>query len=96
MTTGLTSYHILGKLTSQTNKERYDVCWKKKKIDDDRQPSYQRIHDSVCTEEPMYIRARQDHSGKNLDISTFSHKKIVKKDSHNFCIMLDLGEAKIQ
>ena len=34
-------------------------------------------------EEPMFIRALQGHSGKNLE------------DTHHFCIILDSSEAKI-
>ena len=35
------------------------------------QQLHQKIHNSVCREEPMFIRGLQSHSGKNLDISTF-------------------------
>ena len=35
------------------------------------QQSYLKIHDSVCREELVYIRALQGHSGKNLDIPIF-------------------------
>ena len=76
-------YQILGKHTSQTNKERDDVCWKKGSTMTGLQ-WYQRIHISICREEPLYITAPQDHSGKNLNISTFSHKKIEK--GHATCL----------
>ena len=36
---------------------------------------YQKVHNSVCREEPMFIRALQGHTGKNLDVSLFSRKK---------------------
>ena len=69
MIKGLTPYQILGKLTKQTKRERY-VCWKEgSKMEG--QQLYQKIHNSVCTEEPMFINALQGHSGKNLDFSTF-------------------------
>ena len=42
------------------------------------QQLYQKIHNSVCRQELVFIRALQGHSGKSLDISMFSHRKIEK------------------
>ena len=39
---------------------------------------YQKIQTNFRQDEPVYIRALQSHSGKNLDISMLSHKKIEK------------------
>ena len=58
---GLTPYQILGKPT-EPNKER-------KK---DMKIGGRKVHNSFCREVPMVNRALQGHSGKNLDISTFS------------------------
>ena len=73
MIKGLTPYQILEKLTSQT-KERCEVCWKTGTMMNGQQ-QYQKILDNF-RREPMFIRVRQGHTGKNLDISTFSHAKI--------------------
>ena len=73
----LTPYQILGKLTSQTEEERDEVC----RNEGSRmtgQQLYQKIHPNCQREEPMYIRARQGNSGEMKVISTFSHKKIEK------------------
>ena len=37
-----------------------------------------KTHENVYLEEPVFIRARQGHSGNNLDVSTFSHRRIEK------------------
>ena len=74
MIKGLTPYQIIGKLTSQTQKDRHEVCWKEASQMTGQQ-LYQKIHTYFQREEPMYIRALQGHSGENLDISTCSHKK---------------------
>ena len=42
------------------------------------QQLYQKIQTDFRQEEPMYIRAPQGHSGKNLEISMSSHRKIEK------------------
>ena len=48
---GLNRYQVLGKLTSQTRRERYEVCWKQgSKLEG--QQAYQKIHNSVCLEDP--------------------------------------------
>ena len=78
MIKGLTPYQILDTLTSPTKKERSEVCWKKGS-ETTGQQLCQKIHNSVCREEPMFIGALQGHSGKNLDMSTFSRKKIEKR-----------------
>ena len=64
-----------GEPTSQTEKERCEVCWKegsKMKC----QQLYEKMHGNVCQEEPMFIRALLGHSGNDLDISTFSPYKV--------------------
>ena len=42
------------------------------------QPFYQQMHNKFRREEPTCIRAPTGLSGKNLDLSTCSHKKIEK------------------
>ena len=42
------------------------------------QQLYQRIHTDFRREEPIFLKALLGHSSKNLDTSTFSHRKIVK------------------
>ena len=68
-------YQILGKLTNQREKDM-------KFAGRNRRPKVskyiKKIHNGVSLEEPLFIRALQGHSGKHLDISTFSHKKIEK------------------
>ena len=61
----------------QPNKERYEVCWQKGSVMTG-QPFYQQMHNQFRREEPMCIRAPKGLSGKNLDLSTCSHKKIEK------------------
>ena len=51
-------------------KERYVVCWKEETKMEGQQ-LYPKFHNSVCLQEAMFIRAPQDHSSKNLDVSTF-------------------------
>ena len=43
---------------------------------------FQKIHTNVQRAEPVYIRAVQGHSGKNLDIMTFSYAISVQ-----YCIL---------
>ena len=64
MIQGLTPYHILEKLTSQTKKERCEVCWKEGSLMTG-QPLSQKIHNNVRRKEHMFIRAFQAHPGKN-------------------------------
>ena len=71
MIKGLTTCQIL----SQTQKERYEVCWKEGTQMTGRQ-LHQEIHANVQRDQPMYIKALQGHSGDILDISTFSHTEI--------------------
>ena len=81
MTKKLTPYQILGKLTIQRKRKWYEVKMEELQL-------YQKIHTSVFLEEPLFIRALQcDHSGMNLDISTFSQKRL-RKTTHQFCCIL--------
>ena len=52
------------------------------------QQLYQKIHNSVCLEETMFISALQGHSGKNVQIE--------KEATHHFCTIWDSQERKIQ
>ena len=87
----LTPYHILEKLTSQRKKEMNFLGSRSKMTG---QQLYQRIHTNFRREEPIFLRALLGHSGKNLDTSTFSHRKIVK--AHHCCIVSDSQDTKIQ
>ena len=64
-------------LVSSLVEEREAVCWMEgSKMEG--QQLYQKIHNSVCPEEPLFTRALQGHSGKNLDMSTLTLEKIEK------------------
>ena len=91
MIRGLTPYQILEKLTSRTNKERYEVCWKEGSEMTGPQ-LFQKIHNNFQREEPMYIRALQNHLRRIRIGSTSSHKKIEKRDTHQFCTTLGFRE----
>ena len=77
MIKGLTPYQIFGKLTSQTQKEGYDVCWKEGSQMTGQQ-LFQEIHTNFQPEEPICIRALQGHPGENLDFSTLHTKRLRK------------------
>ena len=91
MIKGLTPYQILEKLTSQTQEEESEVCWKEESLIKG-QHFYQKIHNCVCRGEPMFIRALQGHSGKNQDMSRFSQRRL-RKDTHHVCISLDFSRC---
>ena len=77
MIKGLTPYQILRKLTSQTQTERFEICWKEGSQMTGQQ-LHQHIHTNFQRGELLYIRALPGHSGENLDFSTLSHKQIEK------------------
>ena len=74
----LTLYQILGKLNSQTKKQKDGVCWKECSKMTSQQLNL-RTHAIFRREEQMYIRDPQDQLGMNLDFSKFSHTKIEKE-----------------
>ena len=77
MIEGLTPYQTLGKLTSQTQTERYDICWKKGSPMTGQQ-LYQKILQFFSTRRTIVHQSLQGHPGENLDIPTFSRTKIKK------------------
>ena len=53
MIKGLNPFQILGKLTSQREKERYEVCWKEGSNMEGQQ-LYRKIH-TFYQDEPLFI-----------------------------------------
>ena len=76
MIKGLTPYQILEKLTGQTKKERCEAWWKKGSMMKGQQ--FFRRFITIFAEKNLCSSELQSHSGKNLDLSTFSHREIEK------------------
>ena len=74
----MTPYQIVVKFMQHTLKDIYEIFWK----DGSRitgQTLISDIHQRLYDQELVSIRARQGHSGNNMDMPTLTQDKIEKK-----------------